>query len=274
MKKQEQTLYEHDSTMEHELDYVIADDSKGEEPSMDDALHQQQKTYYRGSGNKQNNLEDTVNDFFDKAVDGFSTLLNLSVKAGKRAYKDYKIRKNLDFTILNDDELEKLVADYREYYRQFCINLLMLFGSFSSLMLMPFVEFSGGLILGCFGLCVALLALGIYRLVKSSISYRKSTASVRGKTVQITPKAEKWIKKMEKTNHTNMARSIAFAICCYILPMFGFVGIAITFPFFDSLMALWMGIYMLLIALGTGLMVNTIGMNAIYHNILDHRRFR
>ena len=270
--KSQQTNYDNDPTIKDQLDHTIGEDQ--DEPSMNETLNTTAKNYYRDQTKSSSNLEDSINDFFDKAIDGFSTFVNAGVKAGKRAYKDYQIRKGLNFTILNDDEVESLVNNHRSYYRNFIIDLLMLFGAFSSLMLMPFVEFSSALILGCFGLCIALLALGIYRLVKNSIAFRKATTNVRGKTVQITPKAEKWIKQLEKTNHTNMMRSIAFAICCYILPMFGFVGISIVFPLFDALLALWLGIYMLAIGLGTGLMVHTIGMNAIYHNILDHRLFR
>ena len=265
----------HESTMDHEMDYTIGEDGfnhMDRSSSLEDDLNRQRQSYY-GRASTTKDFETTVNDFFDKAVDGINTILNAGVRAGKRAYNDYKIRSGLNFKILEDAEVELLVEDHRIYYKNFIIDLLMMFSGVASIMLIPLVADFSVLILGALALCMALLSIGIYRMVKDSATFRRNTAAVRGKTVQITPKAEKWVKKKNTANRNNMYRSIAFAICCYILPMFGIVA-AVALPFTEFFVILAMIVYLGAIGLGTGMLVYYTGMNTVFRNILEHRRFR
>ncbi len=266
----------HGSTMDKQLDYTIGEqgfDHNDQTTSFDQDLDQQRRTYYGNRASTTKDFETTVNDLFDKAVDGINTIFNAGVRAGKRVYNDYKIRSGLNFKILDDAEVELLVDDHRVYYKNFLIDLMMMFAGIASIMLIPFVADFSVLILAALALCMALLSIGIYRLVKDSSTFRRNTVHVRGKTVQITPKAEKWVKEKNTSNRNNMYRSIAFAICCYILPLFGIV-VAVALPFTEFFVILGMIVYLMAISLGTGMLVYYTGMNTLYRNILEHRRFR
>lgn len=215
------------------------------------------------SSNKSYNKNEEVT--FDEVFESITKIASSVINSAKKQYKDYNIRKKLNFTILDSKELHQLVRSYKSYYLFLSLSIAGIIASCGLFVLADVTPLFIPLALMC-------LFASIIHLVYVSYKNSQRFGHIVGKSIEFNQTNISWLEDELEQNNRKKPLGIVILLSGIFLPIVSLITFEIIELYFFSLLSITLMFFG--IGLGTALITYQASIDNLLKTLLKGKRLK